>query len=128
MDHYNGKEILTKTLVWLLSAIASAALMLLIFAILLYFTGLSEQHLDLYGLISCGIGSVLAGIGGGATMKQRGLIWGCIFGILYLFCLYIMFESILGSGCGTQLLSLKMIPIVGISAVSGTFSVNLRKE
>ena len=90
MDHYNGKEILTKTLVWLLSAIASAALMLLIFAILLYFTGLSEQHLDLYGLISCGIGSVLAGIGGGATMKQRGLIWGCIFGILYLFCLYFM--------------------------------------
>jgi len=128
MDHYNGKEILTKTLVWLLSAIASAALILLIFAILLYFTGLSEQHLDLYGLISCGIGSVLAGIGGGATMKQRGLIWGCIFGILYLFCLYFMFESILGIGFGTQLLSLKMIPMAGISAVSGTFSVNLRKE
>lgn len=123
-----GMEIFSGTLRWIMGSIIVTAAMFLVFAGLLWVTGLSEAHVQMYALISCGVGCALCGLGGGRLMGKRGLLWGVAYGVLFLLAFLsalfgmtggIVFPSILRPGFALCILA---------AGLAGALGVNLRKE
>ena len=123
-----SKDILFGTIRWLLTAITVTAVLLLVVAILLWKTEISDHHMEFYSLICIVVGGGIAGFGGGLVVKQRGLISGIVYGIIYLICILFMVFSALGHVDFASVVQPKWGICLAISALMGTFSVNLRKE
>lgn len=123
-----SREILFGSIRWLMIAMASTMVLLFIAAFFFWKTEISERYLQLFAFISCGIGSLIVGFGGGRIIQKRGMICGVVYGSCYLFLMLILLSFICGYGIFSNIIQPKWLLCLLISAVSGTFSVNLRKE
>ena len=116
------------TISWMALAVVSSALLFLLFALLLWATDLSEQGNGWYALICCTMGCVIAGFGGGQIIGKRGLLWGGCYGAMFLLILFSLLFGITGGVYFPKILRPEWLLCIALSGLSGTFSVNLRKE
>lgn len=66
-----------------LAAYALTAVIFVVYAGLLTYTGVSEKHMQT--VITCGVGAavVLGGFLSAKAVKKRGIVWGVLTGLLY---------------------------------------------
>jgi len=121
-------EIASGTVRWVMGSIIIAAAALLIFAGLLWATGLSEEHAPVYALVSCGAGSVLCGLGGGRLIGKRGLLWGMVYGLLFLFAFFCVLFGMTGGIVFPSVVRPGLAACILAAGLAGVFGVNLRKE
>lgn len=123
-----GMEIAGKTIRWMMSSLLLTATALLVFAMLLWATELSEEQGAIYGLLSCGAGSALCGLGGGRIMKSRGLFWGMAYGFLFLLTFLCVLFAVTGGLTFPAVLRPGFAFCILAGGISGILGVNLRKE
>jgi len=79
-----SREILFGSIRWLMIAMASTMVLLFIAAFFFWKTEISERYLQLFAFISCGIGSLIVGFGGGRIIQKRDDLWSRLWKLLFV--------------------------------------------
>ncbi len=110
-----------------LSAVSISLVLILFFALIVHFSGLSESFImpinQVIKVLSIFTGTTL----GLKTNKQQGFIKGLLIGLIYTIFAYVLF-SILSSSISIGLSSLNDLAFGSlIGGLSGVIAVNLKK-
>ena len=107
-----------------LLAFAFTIISLIIFAILLVYTNLSEELIKPVIITLTGISILIGSSVENKKIKKNGFLNGSLIGILYIFVIYVI-SSILSSNFSLNLTSLVMI---GVGIICGILGRNNRSE
>ncbi len=110
-----------------LSAVSISLVSILIFALIIHFTGLSESFImpinQVIKIVSIFVGTLLAL----KTNREQGFIKGILIGLFYTVIAYVLF-SILSSSISIGVTSLNDLALSSlIGGISGVIVVNLKK-
>ena len=123
----NNKVFLMQILKGSLASLSISLVGILLFALLIHFTGLSDGFImpinQVIKIVSIFVGVFLAL----KTNKMQGFIKGLLIGLIYTFLAYVLF-SILSSTVSVGITSLNDLLFGGlIGGISGIISVNIKK-
>lgn len=129
MENINENE-LSKNIVRILkgtiTAIILSLILLLIFAIILTYTAISENVIKPVIIVISGISILVGSSISTLTIKKNGMINGCLVGLIYILSLYLI-SSIIVSVFSINLYSLIMIVVCIITGmIGGVIGVNLK--
>ena len=108
-------------------AYAITCVVFIVYALLLTYTELSDQNIPLVAMICTVVATVVAGITAAKNIGEKGLVWGCIMGILYAVVLFVIAvavndEMLFDTGRITTLL----ISAAG-GGIGGILGINAKK-
>ena len=123
----NKKVFLMQILKGSLASLSISLVGILLFALLIHFTGLSDGFImpinQVIKIVSIFVGVFLAL----KTNKKQGFVKGLLIGLIYTFLAYVLF-SILSSTVSVGITSLNDLLFGGlIGGISGIISVNIKK-
>ena len=123
----NKKVFLMQILKGSLASLSISLVGILLFALLIHFTGLSDGFImpinQVIKIVSIFVGVFLAL----KTNKMQGFVKGLLIGLIYTFLAYVLF-SILSSTVSVGITSLNDLLFGGlIGGISGIISVNIKK-
>jgi len=78
------KRVLLAPVTGTLTAYIITALVFIVYALLLTYTGISEKNNTAVVLVTMAMSLVAGGIKSASSARQRGLVWGVVTGVLYV--------------------------------------------
>ena len=85
----------------LIKAFLTSIILLLIFAMVMYFGGLEEKAIGIMVVITYLVSNLIGGLSIGISVMKRKYLWGIITGILYFVFIYMI--SLIGSKNGMNI-------------------------
>ena len=105
-------------------AFAITCIIFIGFGILLTYTSVSESSLPLVSLICTAISSAAAGYDWAACMKQKGLLWGGLAGVVYMVLLFLI-TGLAGNEWKIELSGVMMLAVaLAGGGIGGILGVN----
>ena len=129
MENINENEF-SKNIIRILkgsvTAIILTLVLLLIFALLLTYTSITENVIKPVIIVVSGISILVGSSISTLTIKKNGMLNGCLVGLIYILSLYLI-SSITGTGFTINLYSLIMIIVCIVTGIiGGVIGVNLK--
>ncbi len=124
MDNIQNNNQLFSIIKGVLLALTFTIISLIIFAILLVYTSLSEELIKPVIITLTGISILIGSSIESKKIKKNGLINGSLIGILYILTIYII-SSLLSSNFSLNMTSLVMI---GVGLICGVLGRNNRRK
>lgn len=106
---------------------AITCIVFIAFGILLTYTNISEDRVPLVALICTAVASAIVGFDWAKCAKSRGILWGVLAGVVYVFILFIL-ELLAGSGFmfDTAKLTMLLVAMAG-GGIGGIIGINIKK-
>ena len=110
-----------------LIACALTCIAIIVCALLLTYTELSEKNLPLIITVTCVLSVAVSGFDAARAAKERGWLWGIIAGVIYA-AIILCIECIVGGGfvIDSRSLLLTVLSVAG-GATGGILGINLKK-
>ncbi|MCD7904219.1 MAG: TIGR04086 family membrane protein [Clostridiales bacterium] len=78
-----GKNPVSAVMLSVLGAYLVTAVIFIIYAALLTYTGLTEKYMQTVITVTAGLSVTIGGFACGRAVKKRGIVWGVLTGLMY---------------------------------------------
>jgi putative membrane protein (TIGR04086 family) len=116
-----------KCITGVLLAYAITIFIFLVYSILLTYTSMTEQYLNVTVVVTIGISSLIAGIDTAKGQKSRGIFWGALAGIIYILCVIVLMYALSDILNISRAILFFIIAIV-FGSLGGVLGINLKKR